>query len=149
MRFTRTERYEPLIFNERRRNAFARKQQRERDRYPLFPDQVAQEQHSPSEEAARRQRQSDRYEQRMRDLSARVWRKSRAAFFAQPEEIKAEIRTKWATWTGPTTCTYFAWVVDELSGEQARRRAEAARQTAEIRRRVRAAIGEQIELEVV
>ncbi|CAG9186041.1 hypothetical protein [Cupriavidus pampae] len=126
MRFTRFERYEPIQRSRRRESAFARKQTRERERYPLFPDQVAGEQHGADEEFARRQRQSDRFEATQRAFHARVWREARTRFFSLPEALKQEVRSKWRAWTGPTTANYFSYMVDELSGDQARRVAEAA-----------------------
>lgn len=66
MRFTRYERHNPVELNARRQAAFARKQARERDRYPLFSDHVAAEQHSLDEELARRTARGGAFEQRMR-----------------------------------------------------------------------------------
>ncbi|WP_224081704.1 hypothetical protein [Cupriavidus laharis] len=60
----------------------------------------------------------------MRSFHAKCWRDARRIFFAQPEEVRAVIRTKWATWAGPTTSTYFSWMVDVESGNQARRVAD-------------------------
>ncbi|CAN7777881.1 hypothetical protein LJR296_007794 [Cupriavidus necator] len=124
MRFTRHERYNPIDFNTRRQAAFARKQARERERYPLLADHVAAEQHSVEEEIARRTVRADSCEQGMRDFYARSWRDARRIYFAQPEAVRAVIRAKWSAWVGPTTSTYFAWMVDVESGNQARRVAE-------------------------
>lgn len=148
MRFTRFERYTPIDFNTRRQAAFARKQQRERDRYPLFADHVAGEQHTFDEEVLRRQRNADRFEASQRAFQARVWRKARARFFSLPEAIKAQIRAKWLTWTGPTNAITFSYIVDELSGDQARRVAQANAGRAAIRQRVCASMGFQTALEV-
>ncbi|TWG87880.1 hypothetical protein L602_001500000130 [Cupriavidus gilardii J11] len=136
MRFTRFERYTPIDFNVRRQSAFARKQQRERDRYPLFSEHIQSEQHSADEEMARRRRQADRFEAGQRAFRARVWREARARFFSLPEADKDQIRSQWSTWTGPTTALYFSFMVDELSGDQARRvnAGNAARD--EIRRKI-------------
>lgn len=148
MRFTRFERYSPIDFNARRQAAFARKQQRERDRYPLFADHVAGEQHTFDEEILRRRRNADRFETGQRAFQARVWRQARTRFFSLPEPIKAQIRAKWLTWSGPTTATYFSFMVDELSGDQARRVAQADAARAAIRQRVCASMGIQTALEV-
>jgi len=148
MRFTRFGRHDPINFNTRRQAAFARKQQRERDRYPLFTDHVAAEQHSHDEEFARRQRRSDRLEATTRGLHARVWREKRAIYFSLSAEQRAEVRAKWLAWTGPTTALYYAYIVDNASGEAARR-AEASRaHTLEVRRRVLANMPEQAALEM-
>ena len=144
MRFTRFERYTPIDFNIRRQAAFARKQQRERERYPLFADHVAGQQHTFDEEVLRRQRNADRFEADQRAFQARVWRKARARFFSLPEAIKAQIRAKWLTWTGPTNAITFSYIVDD----QARRVAQANAARAAIRERVRASMGIQTALEV-
>lgn len=124
MRFTRYERHNPIDFNARRLAAFARKQARERERYPLLADHVADEQHSVEEEITRRTARAGSFEQRMRDYYARSWRDARRIYFSQPEAVRAVIRAKWSTWVGPTTSTYFAWMVDVESGNQARHIAE-------------------------
>ena len=149
MRFTQFGRHDPIHFTARRQAAFARKQQRERDRYPLFADHVAGEQHSADEELARRQRRSDRLEATTRELHARVWREKRAIYFSLSAAQRAEVRAKWLAWTGPTTAFYYAYIVDNASGE-APRRAEASRaHTLEVRRRVLANMPEQAALEMV
>lgn len=121
MKFHRQERYEPITLTDRKRAAFARKQANERARYPLFSDHVADEQHTLADELARRQLSATSSEQSLRDFHARTWRKSRALFQQQPPDIKETIRRAWATWVGPRTSTYYAWHIDKLSGEQAKR----------------------------
>ncbi|MFP3756169.1 hypothetical protein SB751_19935 [Cupriavidus sp. SIMBA_020] len=148
MRFTPFGRHDPINFNARRQAAFARKQQRERDRYPLFAEHVAAEQHSAEDELARRQRRADRFDVTMRGLHARVWREKRAIYFSLPAAQRGEIRAKWLTWTGPTTALYFAYIVDNVSGV-AERRVEASRANAlALRRRVLATLPEQTALEI-
>jgi hypothetical protein len=133
MRFTRYERHNTIDFNARRQAAFARKQARERERYPLFGDHIAAEQHTMDEEIARRTVRADSFEHRMRAFNARCWRDARKIYFAQSEAVRAEIRAKWAAWRGPTTSTYFAWLVDVESGNQARRVAACEAQYAAAR----------------
>ncbi|MDF3882660.1 hypothetical protein ACU4GD_15175 [Cupriavidus basilensis] len=133
MRFTRYERHNAIDFNARRQAAFARKQARERERYPLFGEHIAAEQHTVDEEIARRTVRADSFEHRMRALNARCWRDARKIYFAQADAVRAEIRAKWAAWRGPTTSTYFAWLVDVESGNQARRVAACEAQYAAAR----------------
>lgn len=148
MRFTRFGRHHPVDFNARRQAAFARKQQRERDRYPLFAEHVAAEQHSAQEELTRRQRRSDRLEATTRSMQARLWRQKRAVYFSLSAELRAEVRAKWLAWTGPTTAFYFAYIVDNASGEAARRAEVSRAHSLEIRRRVLASMPEQAALEM-
>ncbi|WP_316157840.1 hypothetical protein [Cupriavidus sp. BIC8F] len=124
MRFTRYERHNPIDFNARRQAAFARKQAREREHYPLLAEHVAAEQHSVDEELARRNARSDACEANMRAHYARSWRDARRIYFSQPEAMRAIIRAKWRAWVGPTTSTYFSWMVDVESGNQACRVAD-------------------------
>ncbi|GAA0850446.1 MULTISPECIES: hypothetical protein [Cupriavidus] len=148
MRFTRLGRHDPIDFNTRRQAAFARKQQRERDRYPLFADHVAAEQHTPDEELARRQRRSENLARTTRTLHARIWREKRAVYFSLTPAQQAEIRAKWLAWTGPTTALYFAYIVDGTSGEAERRDTACREKALAIRRRVLAMLPEQAALEI-
>lgn len=148
MRFTRFGRHHPIDFNTRRQAAFARKQQRERDRYPLFTEHVAAEQHSAQEELTRRQLRSDRLEATTRSMQARLWRQKRAVYFSLSAELRAEVRAKWLAWTGPTTAFYFAYIIDNASGEAARRAEVSRAHSLEIRRRVLAGMPEQAALEM-
>jgi len=125
MRFTRRERYQPIDFNQRRQAAFARKQQREQARYPLFGEHIQAEQHDATEEITRRQRRADRLERTMRELDARHWRHGRRMYFAQPETVRAVIRARWEAWVGPTSPTYYIYVVESVTGEGERRSAAA------------------------
>jgi hypothetical protein len=137
MRFSRQPRYEARPLTARKEAAYARKLEKEQARYPLFPEHVAGEQRSLDDEVARRQALSVKTEQDHRDFLARVWRESRALYFAQPENIRESIRRKWRSWTGPSTALYFSSMVDVESGEQARRLARIEREMAPLRERIR------------
>lgn len=132
MEFIRYARYHAVTLTQRKAAAFARKQEKERNRYPLFSEHVAGEQHDLSEEMTRRQNAIDAAEANMRAFHARTWRKGRAHYFALPDEVKAQVRADWNAWVGPRTSTYFAWMVDHLSGQQAKRVAQAKEETREI-----------------
>lgn len=121
MRFKRQERYGPRQLTDRQRAAYARKLVKEQNRYPLFAEHVAAEQRGVDEEAARREQLSVKTERNQRAFTADVWRRARALYFAQPDNVRALISAKWRAWTGPCTAVYFACLVDVESGEQARR----------------------------
>jgi hypothetical protein len=121
MKFDRYGRFESLVMTNRKVSAFARKQAKELARYPLFSDHVANEQPDIDTEIAGRIRYISRVEATMRSHLARTWRKSRARYFSLNEETKQKIREKWGTWTGPRTASYFASMVDVMSGDQASR----------------------------
>jgi len=81
-------------------------------------------------------------------LHARVWRQKRSIYHTLSDDQCAEIRAKWQAWTGPTTALYFAYIVDTVSGEYARRAEVARADTLAIRRRVLASLPEQTALEI-
>jgi hypothetical protein len=137
MRFDRQPRYEPKPLTDRQRGAYARKLSKEKDRYPLFPDHVAAEQRTMDAEEERRVWIRAKCEKDQRDSKAAVWRKARGLYFGQPADVRARIQLKWRVWTGPCTATYFAWMVDVESGEQARRLARLEAEFAPIRKRIR------------
>ena len=115
----------------RKISAFSRKQAKEQARYPLFSDHVASEQKDIETEIAGRTRRMDAFEQSMRASHARTWRRGRARFFSLDERTRDEVRQAWNVWTGPRTSTYFASMVDVMSGDQARRVAKCSQVQAE------------------
>lgn len=146
MKFERKVRYEPITMTERKMQAFLRKQEKERARYPLFPDQI--EVKSLEGEVERRQRSALASETRMRDLWARFWREARRDYWAATEEQREAIRIKWNGWRGGRGPTYFRYVVDVCTGvmeERARRMREHDR---ELRATVRAKVEAQQVMEL-
>lgn len=133
MRFTRFLRYNPIDFTPRREAAFARKQARERARYPLFPEHIAESQRTVADEIALRQLRGDNLERTMRALEAKHWRKGRSMYFAQPEAVRARIQEEWRAWRGPTTAGYFIYVVEKHTGESERRSAAIRQREAALR----------------
>jgi hypothetical protein len=136
MLFKRYPRYEELTMSDRKIAAFIRKQAKERNRYPLFLEHVEREQHSLNAERLKRIQVDITITQQQRDYRARSWRKARANFFALPETVKEIIRADWLVWVGPRDPSYFAWMIDVHSGEQARRRAIAAQENRKLRERI-------------
>ena len=136
MKFERYTRYQPITMTQRKVAAFARKQQNERARYPLFADHVASEQRTLENEMEKRSHAWESIETSMRARRAATWRNSRARYFSLPTDIQEEIRIKWNSWVGPRSPTYFAWMVDSLSGDQARRVAQAERERHDIIARI-------------
>lgn len=137
MRFRRQERYGPRQLTERQRAAYARKLVKEQNRYPLFAEHIAAEQRDINQEASHREQLSLKFEQRQRDFTAGVWRSARALYFAQPDDVRARIISKWRAWTGPCTAVHFASMVDVESGEQARRLARIEAERAPLLERIR------------
>lgn len=89
----------------RKRSAFLRKQRFERDALPLFPDMVAEHQHSVDEEMARRAVWWDETERDGRNRRAARWRKARARLFALPGDLRRTVRDLWRTCPYPADAT--------------------------------------------
>ncbi len=96
MRFQRYGRF-TFEWTDRKAAAAVRRLQRERDAYPLFSDQIAQEQPSLDVIKARRIEGAAAAEQRMRNLQARQWRSLRADLFTLPARQRAELVRFWNT----------------------------------------------------
>jgi hypothetical protein len=124
MKFKRLERYEPLTFSARKAAAFQKKQQRERDKFPLLAELIAEEQSDWESEKDKRQRQDRLYEQRIRDGDARRWRAARAEYFALPAEQRAACKAEWDAWRGPHNSSSLSYVVSKHNGwrDELRRR---------------------------
>ncbi|MEB8059246.1 hypothetical protein [Pseudomonas fulva] len=130
MRFKPTPRSEQYQFTDRKRQAFARKQRNEQERFPLLAEQIAQEQHSVMEEEMFRTERMQATEARMRAFHAGVWRRVRAMYYALPAADRAVIRQRWLNWSGPAEPTSLSYLIRLHTGEYheigVRQRAEAA-----------------------
>ena len=124
MKFDRQPRYEPLTMSDRKVAAFHRKQLREKERYPLFPQLVETEQHSVETELSKRTTSWANSETSMRANISRSWRSARAIYFSLSAELRSDIAQAWMSWTGPRTAGYFWAMVDMRSGNQAQRVAD-------------------------
>jgi hypothetical protein len=92
-----------------RRLAAARKAlQRERQRLPLFANQVAAEQPSAPERIEACDLDLLRREQEHRDLAARHWRWGRNVLARQDEAVRREVVARWNSSTIPPEAAYFA-----------------------------------------
>ena len=146
MKFERFPRWAPITLTARKLAAFQRKQERERSALPLFAELVATTQISPEEEESRRNALATRAEKSRRDMIARCWRACRRDYFAADQETKARIRAMWSGWTGPRQASYYLYVVDVCTVEQARRHHAALDRNRAIRAEVRARMWWQLNL---
>lgn len=131
MRFTRYERLEPFAWTGRKlamaQSKAARQNKKLKRRYPLIASVLpVAAQFDFDEESNRRQLAAASFTANRRAFHARVWRESRGDYFRASETQRADIRSAWAAWTGPTTSTYFRYVVDLCTGVVALR-SEAAK----------------------
>jgi hypothetical protein len=141
MRFSRTERYEPLSWTDRKKKLAASRPARDlakaRAALPLLADQL--EAALPVDldaEAQRRQALLDAAERRMREMTARHWRCARRQYFAASPAQQEAIRAAWAAWQGPSTAGNFQYLVDVATGVMEQRSARMRARDAELRRSI-------------
>lgn len=146
--FIRRQRRERITLEGRKAAAFRRRQARELQRYPLLAAEISETQISIADAESARNALGERAEQIARDREASVWRRYRAVYFASDERIRNAIKAMWSSWSGPLTCIYFAYVVDVCTGEFDRRANAAIERERNIRRKVRASMGEQKSMEL-
>lgn len=138
MKFKRKIRYVAPGITARKAAAMVQKRKREAARYPLFSDQIAEQQPPIDMEEEERIRHSMflKSEQLMRDLHARQWRTARRKYFAATPEQREAIRNEWNRASYPLEAAYFCSVVDKYNGDMERRLAIAKAQNLEIARQV-------------
>jgi len=105
MRFDRAGHYE-FRDTERKRQAFARKNRKEQERYPLFAEQIAAEQHDVDTEMTMRRVGWERREVSERARRARDWIRARAKLATYPDGVRRELRAYWNRCGWPGTATY-------------------------------------------
>lgn len=105
MRFNRYGRYE---FNDthRKRLAFERKKRKERERYPLFADEIAESQTDVDTEMAQRQTNWIKHEIADRARRAIKWREARARLATYPEPERGKLLAYWQRCGWPGDPTY-------------------------------------------
>lgn len=128
MRFKRFERYE-FQDTERKRKAYARKQQRERERYPLFPEMVASEQIDVDAEMEGRRRRWEMQEVTDRARRAKGWRQARAKLAAYPDQERQELRAYWERCGWPADPSYLASMLKMYDDKRLELRPQTFEQT--------------------
>ena len=94
MRFKPYGRY-AYEWTQRKEAAAVRRLRREREAYPLFAEQIGEQQPSIDDIRERRLAQSAKTECAMRARQAASWRAVRARFFAIPASDRAELLRYW------------------------------------------------------
>lgn len=107
MRFTRKPHFGPYEDTRRKRLALARKQRLERERLPLFAEQIAAEQPDADTVMAERAVKWELYKQEDRDKRAARWRVARAKLFEYGPNVRMVLRNLWKTCPYPGDPTYF------------------------------------------
>ena len=80
----------------------------ERDSYPLFGAQIADEQPTPEERILTHEDENAAHWQSIRDHRARVWRETRAIVHGLPREEREAVLAAWQQSTIPASSAYFA-----------------------------------------
>lgn len=105
-----TVRYRPIPrgITSRRLAAAKSALKRERERRPLFADQIAIEQPTPEARIAGFDEELQRQDQGHRDLAAEHWRWGRVQLSMLSDELRREVVEAWNKSTIPPRAEYFA-----------------------------------------
>lgn len=106
MRFHKTQRHGPFQDTSRKRAALARKHRLERERLPLFAEQIAEAQPDADTVMAQRAVNWDLWQQSYRDRRAANWREARRRLFSYSGNVRAQLRYHWNTCPYPGTPEY-------------------------------------------
>lgn len=90
----------------RKRAAFARKQLAEQQAFPLFAEEIAEQQHSVDEEMAARSLNWAKREREDRQQRAVKWREGRRRLAAYPEDERRQLLAYWQRCSWPGDPTY-------------------------------------------
>ena len=143
MRFTRFGRSDRFEWTSRKlaiaKSHGARTAAKQAQRYPLLADVLPSPQAFDAiVESDRRNTLITQSEASLRAFHAHVWREARRNARNALIQEQAAIRDAWAVWTGPTTSTYYTYIVDLHTGALAKRdcamKAKAAAIRAELSR---------------
>lgn len=105
MRFERTGHYE-FRDTARKRQAFERKNRKEQERYPLFAELIASEQHDVDTEMEMRRVGWDRRQVSERARRASDWIRARAKLATYPDDERRELLAYWQRCGWPATPAY-------------------------------------------
>ncbi len=114
MRFRRYWRIEAFQDTPRKRAVLARKQRLERERLPLFTDQVAEEQPSVDEVMCQRAQDFARWQQQQRNARAMTWRRARRQLSEYGHNLRPLLRDAWNTAPYPADPIYLLMFLDSI-----------------------------------
>jgi hypothetical protein len=111
MRITRYPKGEPYQITPRKLAAARRGVQKDKDRYPLFPELLKHQ--TAEERLASIANEQETWWQLMRDRQANVWRKARQALRDLPTGPRAAIKRYWEICGCPGDPVYLLTIIDE------------------------------------
>lgn len=127
MRHEKLPRAAPRPITTRRLRAAESALRRERERHPLFADEIAGEQPTAKERLTTLEARQVAQWQRIRDHAARTWRAARRILASLPADRQDELRRRWAEAPYPARAEYFADFLWRQTGRSASREAEQDR----------------------
>ena len=128
MKFDRgTPKYEGRPISPRRLAMAKRALEREREKAPLFADEITKEQPTPTERILQLEERAKRMFQRLRNFEACQWKRARKLLRTLPLESQRKFLDYWNNeWNGPHTSEYFADLVRSYT-----KKGESEKQTLE------------------
>lgn len=139
MRFNKMSKYE---FNDtqRKRMAYARKQKKEQERYPLFADEIAAQQIDVDTEMAQRKTRWSKQEVNDRARRSFDWRRARAKLAGYPIPERVQLRAYWQRCGWPGDPTYLLSMLHMYENHRLDMNPPTVRETEENRVAVKAVI---------
>lgn len=106
MKFVKAQRHGPFQDTSRKRSALARKQRKEREKFPLFSVVIAEGQPEADTVMEKRAIQWDQWQQSYRDDRAAKWREARKRLAEYDDNLRPRLRHLWNTSPYPKTPAY-------------------------------------------
>lgn len=117
MRFTKFPKHKSKGITKRRLANSERRLKKERDKFPLLSDWIAESQPTAEERIKAIDSGTEEYFQRLRDSHAQSWRESRKIFYSLPSETRQAVRRAWKESNYPGDGTYFKYFMDSYLKE--------------------------------
>ena len=115
MRFVKAARIGPFEDTSRKRAALARKQRLEREKLPLFAEQIAEQQPDADTVMAARTVRWQQWQVQNRSERAHRWREARARLFSHGANIRATLRHLWRTCPYPGMPVYLLGLLHDYA----------------------------------
>jgi hypothetical protein len=115
MKFVKAQRHGPFQDTSRKRSALARKQRKEREKFPLFSDVIAEGQPDADTVMELRAIQWDQWQQSYRDDRAAKWREARKRLATYGDNLRPRLRHLWNTSPYPKTPVYLLDMLHSFS----------------------------------
>ncbi|MCA1868469.1 hypothetical protein HW571_22600 [Agrobacterium genomosp. 3] len=115
MKFVKTTRHGPFQDTSRKRAALARKQRLEREKFPLFSVEIAEQQKDADTVMEERAVKWAIWQQDHRDRKAALWRKARRRLFSYGDNVRPRLRDLWNSCPYPKNPDYLLDFLHDFS----------------------------------